>query len=117
MPGETVDNKKIVLTNRMAVVILLAFGSAIFSATKFYDQTQYQALVAQQNADKIEAVKEAQKLAEENLRQQIELVRAYAKELVEQEVGGLRKDWERKNEENKANEERQDRQIEKIKDR
>jgi hypothetical protein len=112
----------------MAVIILIGWGSAIFSATTFYQESKYQDLITNQNAEKIEnnrlailALKkeEDDKLAslQNEMRLQMELVRAYALELVKQEVGGLRTDWERKNEEVKLEQEKQDRQIEKVVDK
>lgn len=115
MPGETVENKKFVLTNRVAVIILLAVASAVFSATKFYDQTQYQALVAQQNADKIKALKEENRELKEEHEGDIKIVMGFVTELVKQEVGGLRTDWERKNKDNQIQEDKQDARIEKLK--
>lgn len=81
---ETTDNRKIVLTNRVAIAIVLFIVSMTFSATKFYDETKYQQLVSQQNRERIELVNEA------------------IKAFVEQELQGLRDDWERdRSEQNK----------------
>lgn len=77
MREETIDNKKIVVTNRVAIVILLSVISLTFGATKFYDETRYQQLVSEQNKERIE-------LVNENI-----------KAFVEQELQGLRADWER----------------------
>lgn len=75
--SDTIDNKKIVLTNRIAVAMLLFIIGATFSATKFYDETKYQQLISDQNKERIEEVNKT------------------TREYVEQEVGGLRSDWER----------------------
>lgn len=75
--SETIDNKKIVLTNRIAVAMLLFIIGATFSATKFYDETKYQQLVSDQNKERIEIINNT------------------LKSYIEQEVGGLRSDWER----------------------
>lgn len=79
--SDTIDNKKIVLTNRLAVAMLLFVIGATFSATKFYDETKYQQLVSDSNKERIETVNSS--------------LRNY----IEQEVSGLRADWERDREE------------------
>jgi hypothetical protein len=81
--SETIDNKKIVITNRVAVTFVVAVIMVVFGATKFYDETKYQSLVSAQNKERIEQVDRT------------------AKEYTEQEVGGLRSDWERGNSNNR----------------
>lgn len=74
---ETTDNRKIILTNRTAITFVVAIVTLTFGATKFYDETRYQQLVSQQNKEQIHHVEQA------------------VREFSEQEILGLRADWER----------------------
>ncbi len=122
MPDQTIENKKILLTNRQAVVIVGFVISATFAATTFYHQSRIQDLVTSANKERIDAlVQKIDKLeddakaraamlqAEMNAKEVI--VKAYTDNLVKQEVGGLRTDWMRKNQEQKDLDARQQKEI------
>lgn len=81
---ETTDNKKIILTNRSAVAVGIFLIGTTFSATMFYSQTQYQKLVSMQNSENLKM-----------LRQLVETKHFEERDFIEQEIGGLRADWER----------------------
>ena len=91
----TIDNKKIVLTNRVAIGVLIFVIGTTFSATTFYNQTRYQELVSAQNAESAkvnkERIEEIYALLQEQIKSNHELDMQYT----EQEVIGLRTDWER----------------------
>lgn len=116
--SETVDNKKFTMTNRVALSIVVGIIAATFGATKFYDETKFQALVSQTNKERIELVNNnlSSKIDDnyKTLWSKIEEVWAAAKAYVEQEVGGLRSDWERRNKEIDQRFEKVYRDMEKV---
>lgn len=87
--GDTIENKKFLMTNRVAAAIALFLIGATFSATKFYDETKYQELVSKQNRERIEAVNSS------------------LREFLEQELSGFRADWNR-------DRENQEKRLEKL---
>lgn len=122
MAETTIDNKKISLTNRMAVVIIGAIIAGTFSATTFYHQSRFQDLVTSANKEKIDALETRLKNAEDDFKARAAMLqaefnakevalRAYTDRQVEQEVGGLRGDWERKNQEQRELHARHEKEI------